>query len=382
MKRNRAVLQIIGTLAPGGAEVRMLELIQNLKNQEIKFIILQTNKVPGVLTKEFEDAGALVINAPMKSFRFHREFFKACVINRVQVFQCGVSPGSMRIALWMLVASLLGVPERSVRFHSDGLGKSLSRFQRISDRLFRLFINWTATSITGVSPSALTLAWRSDWQKDPRCRVLIAGVDLNRFEMFVDHQDYRSKLGISEKAEIILHVGRATPGKNRDFAIKTLADIPPGSSGRPHLVFVGSESKMERSRLSDSARTYGLEGFVHFLGHRGDVASLMKIADMLMFTSKFEGLPGVVFEARAAGLPVVSSKLPGTEYLASKLSGIVLLDLAQQSSVWGKEIRGVLEAYRPTIESRDEILNYMRGSEFDLSYASNCYLEVWRFNKI
>lgn len=380
--RRRGVLQIIGTLAPGGAEVRMLELIGALEKQNIEFTILQTSDKPGVLTADFERAGSRVLTQPMKSMKFVREFFKACVVSRVQVFQCGVSPGAMRIALWLPIAAFLGVPVRSVRFHSDGQGKELTRQELTRDRVFRFVIRIFATTITGVSPSALTYAWHANWQKDSRCSVLVAGVDLSRFAPRTVEGLSRTELGIPETGELVLHIGRSTAGKNRDLAIKTFGKLIGESQKITYLLFVGSESAEELQRLQELAKSCGVDKYVRFLGHRNDVASLMRAADCLLFTSKFEGLPGVVFEARAAGLPVLSSRLPGTEYLAGKLRKIILLNVGDSPLNWATALRSILDRYRPTDATRAVDLNMMIGTEFDLRVSSAAYLQSWGIDKI
>jgi glycosyltransferase involved in cell wall biosynthesis len=68
--------------------------------------------------------------------------------------------------------------------------------------------------------------------------------------------------------------------------------------------------------LSNELRTLtsslSLESHVHFVGRQSNVAGLMKACDMLVLPSLWEGLPNVVLEAMAAGLPVVATAVDGT----------------------------------------------------------------------
>ena len=47
------------------------------------------------------------------------------------------------------------------------------------------------------------------------------------------------------------------------------------------------------------------------LGRRDDVPDLMQISSLLLLTSCFEGMPNVLMEAQALGLPVVASNVGG-----------------------------------------------------------------------
>jgi glycosyltransferase involved in cell wall biosynthesis len=64
-----------------------------------------------------------------------------------------------------------------------------------------------------------------------------------------------------------------------------------------------------RSKLERLARTLGIGDQVRFLGRRPpeEVADWMNRADVLCLPSRSEGMPNVVLEARACGLPVVAS---------------------------------------------------------------------------
>ncbi len=47
------------------------------------------------------------------------------------------------------------------------------------------------------------------------------------------------------------------------------------------------------------------------LGRRDDVLQLMQVSSLLLLTSNFEGMPNVVMEAQAVGIPVVAPNVGG-----------------------------------------------------------------------
>jgi glycosyltransferase involved in cell wall biosynthesis len=75
------------------------------------------------------------------------------------------------------------------------------------------------------------------------------------------------------------------------------------------LVIVG-QGTLE-AELKQMAGRLGLGDRVRFLGLRTDVASLMNAADAFVMSSAWEGMPMVVLEAQASGLPVVATHVGG-----------------------------------------------------------------------
>jgi len=128
-----------------------------------------------------------------------------------------------------------------------------------------------------------------------RSRTHYLGVELDRFGP-----------GGEREPGLILHVGRLVEKKGTSVLIDALARLPDAS-----LVVIGDGP--ERSRLEK--RSAGLGERVRFLGslHAGAVAEWMQRACMLAAPSvtarngDTEGLPTVIVEAAAAGLPVVGT---------------------------------------------------------------------------
>ena len=147
------------------------------------------------------------------------------------------------------------------------------------------------------------------------CRVLYNGIDLARFRgARAEGASIRQELGIPPEAPVAGVVGRLARGKGHlDFlrAARAVARSEP----RARFLVVG-EGPM-RAELEETARELGLGERVLFTGYRGDIPALLGSMDVFVFPGRPDeegripdGLPGVVIEAQAAGLPVVSSDLP------------------------------------------------------------------------
>ena len=79
---------------------------------------------------------------------------------------------------------------------------------------------------------------------------------------------------------------------------------------RPRLVLLVAGRLGDMSRELERLRDRpGLRGQVHLLGHPDDVPEILAAADLFVFPSLYEGLPGAVIEAMALGLPVIASRI-------------------------------------------------------------------------
>jgi glycosyltransferase involved in cell wall biosynthesis len=102
-------------------------------------------------------------------------------------------------------------------------------------------------------------------------------------------------------------VGRLVAWKQVNGLLEALTEVP-----ELGLVVVGDGP--ERPRLERRARELGVQDRVYFAGRRPkkEALSLMAACDLFVLNSAYEGLPHVVLEAMALGLPVVATAAGGT----------------------------------------------------------------------
>src|SRR5688572_6007569 len=99
-----------------------------------------------------------------------------------------------------------------------------------------------------------------------------------------------------------LAVGRLAPQKNFALLVEAFARL---ATPEDQLVIAGEGPC--RAALERQVSRLGLTGQVLMPGHVGDVAQLYRNADALVLSSDYEGVPGVVIEALAAGLPIAAT---------------------------------------------------------------------------
>lgn len=120
--------------------------------------------------------------------------------------------------------------------------------------------------------------------------------------------DFKIKNGFSEKDKIILFFGRLEGAKNPLLLIDAFYSLVKNNSNIKLLV-IGTGS-LENDVIK-RVKKYDLQESVRLLGvvPQDDLIKIMKISDVFLMTSAFEGMPMSVLEALASGLPVVSTNV-------------------------------------------------------------------------
>ncbi len=142
-----------------------------------------------------------------------------------------------------------------------------------------------------------------------RIRVIESGVDLSRFPTARATAAEREGLGLPADARVIGTVGRLVPEKDHPTLFEAFLLVRRAVPAA-RLLVVGDGPL--RAELEARSRSLGLADSVSFLGSRGDVPALYRSMDLLVSTSRWEGLSNVLLEAMAAGVPVVATRAGGT----------------------------------------------------------------------
>ncbi len=135
----------------------------------------------------------------------------------------------------------------------------------------------------------------------------------------------RLKLGASESTILIGWVGRLDPKKNVDDFIEAAAIVHAQNISARFLVIGGPDAFLPdyASQLEALAKARGLAGVLEFLGDRKDIPSLLSALDIFVWLSKGEGMPHVIAEAGAAGLPVIATPDNGaTQQIEDGVTGL------------------------------------------------------------
>lgn len=141
--------------------------------------------------------------------------------------------------------------------------------------------------------------------------VVPNGADAQVF-MPRDHAEARRRLGIPPEGPVISYVGKLVPRKGVDTLVEAMGILAARSAEAPRLVMAGIGGM--REPLEQRAAELGVADRITWLGKvpHDDVGWVMSAGDVFVLPSLSEGLPTVVCEAMACGLPVVATAVDGT----------------------------------------------------------------------
>lgn len=353
--------------------MRTLDLMRRIDRERFHFDFCSLSGEKGILDSEIRKLGGEVHYCKLRSLSFNRRF---CNLLRSEKYDIVHSHVHYFSGYILRLADKCSVPRRIAHFRSttDVLKKTLKR--RLQTNIMRLLINQHATSILAVGNGVMETAWRPDWKDDFRCMVIPNGLDVDLFQEDVDRKKIKEEIALPVNCKLIIHVGRMTTlAKNYVRLAEILAEIL-AEDNNVYAMLVGKETEAIKAAIVEKLQQKAVLDRVIFAGVRNDVPRLLKVADILLFPSLWEGLPGVVLEACAAGTPVLTSDIPGIRELADTFKLVQLMSLKQDNTSWCHAVQNILKK-DITIKERGEAFRQFNSTPYSINHALRMYEAIW-----
>ena len=109
---------------------------------------------------------------------------------------------------------------------------------------------------------------------------------------------------------------------------------------------------------------------IKFLGSTNQIKGYLSAMDLFLFPSRFEGLPLVLVEAQANGIPIVCSDVITDEAIFS--NNVLKLSLEMDKSVWVDSIIKMLA------NRNENVIYALKEYGFDINETSEMILERYK----
>lgn len=322
------ILQVVTQMNRGGMENRLMDIYRNVDRTRVQFDFYVLRQERGQFDAEIEEMGGRIYyNKPLSARRLGE------IVRRFEAFFSAHPEYSVchaHINQWCPLvlegARRAGVETRIAHARTALSGRSASVLVK---NFIRLLAADSPTHRFAVSEKAARWLYTDARFERGECEVWPNAIETKKFLFDKETREKtRASLGLSDEYTV-LHVGNLRRVKNHDFLFSVFRAITEREENAVLLLAGTGEREAELRTL---AQTLGIARNVRFLGSRSDVPALLSAADVFVFPSFYEGLPGAVLEAQAAGLPCLISDTIAHEVSLS--DAVQRLSIGAEPGVW------------------------------------------------
>lgn len=309
----QAVAIMIGQLAQGGSERQLYMFLKECDRSHWDPVIYVSGEL-GYWEKPIRDLGMPVVLLTGNPIAKMRQFRAACIAQSAKYFFS-----------WSSYTNGYALALAGCGVHCIGSFRNAS----FADLPARLRWFWTWFSIAGLAKAVCNS--RETWAQLSRLHSLRRRIIHipNAVQVFeLDEiagwrKKWRKHLGFTEDQIFILGVGRLVPQKKFSRFIDVVAEV---NRYLPVRAVIAGHDHGALKELQNQAETLGVQDIIRFIGTVPDARELMCAADIFLLTSDHEGMPNVVMEAMAAGVPCVVTSVNGVKDLIDHRSNGFISD--------------------------------------------------------
>ncbi len=285
----------------GGIETYIINLYRNIdkKKFEISFLIFKGEKV--CFYDELKQDGAIFFEIEKRTknyFRFISDLKKVFKENEFDFIHFNLVDFSCFERI--LIAEKYSNAKIIIHSHIAN-NIAMKKKTNFLSKIGEYFIKKYEENYIKVACSKLAGDYMFKDFKNKDYLIFNNAIDVSKFKFDTKiREEKRKELGINKNTLVIGNIGRFVEQKNHELLIEIFYRL---DKVIPNLELVLVGEGPLKADIEVKVKKYNLQNKVKFLGLRNDVNELLQVIDIFMMFSKYEGLPFVLIEAQAAGLP-------------------------------------------------------------------------------
>jgi glycosyltransferase involved in cell wall biosynthesis len=359
------ICHVINSIEYGGAETMLVDLIDVMSDTEVTVISIEGM---GRLQPKLKSAGATVKGLdesirfdPRTVAKLRRIFIKESydVVHAHLPYAQTVS----RLAACM-------ANQHAIVSTQHNAPTAYHPLTRITEQMTRPLDTKTVAVSQGVERAHTGTAHEPGRLEDDWCTIY-NGIAVEKFCTDIaraNDEQVRDEFNINASTTVLLNVGRYVPAKGQKKLINAFSRA---ETDDVILLLVGHGPLQDdlRSLAADN----GLSDCIHVTGQVSSVHPYYAISDVFVTASRIEGLPITLLEAMAAGLPIITSDIPGIdEVVQNGETGLLFSpnDIEELASIIASFEHRSLSKYTRT--ARDCV-----KSEFDIEHTAESYRQLY-----
>ena len=300
------LMQITHDLSIGGLQQVVVNICRTIDRDKFDVTVLCLRDA-GELVPEIEKLGIKVILVPQKeNHTDYFSFLKIAKILREEKVDIIHTHNSQPFIEGTIGAILSGV---KAIIHTD-------HAREFPDKRRLMFAEWLmshfAYKVVGVSEHTSHNLNKYEKISTKKIMTIPNGIDETVYNININTEKKKHEFGIKGSGPVIGLGIRLSEQKGityllhaMQYLIKEFPDI---------TLIIAGDGGLEQ-KLKTEARDLGVDKNTLFVGSRSDIPELLKLFDLYVLPSLWEGLPMVLLEAMAAGCPIVATDVGGN-YMA------------------------------------------------------------------
>ncbi|MFH0969699.1 MAG: glycosyltransferase [Patescibacteria group bacterium] len=200
-------------------------------------------------------------------------------------------------------------------------------------------------------------------------------IDLKSFEFDINKNEKMKELGIKEENINIVSVSNLRKGKGHKYLIEAFNEVfkenknihpvksSPGEVGKAefngvNLIIVGDGD--QRPILQNQADISEARENIYFLGKRSDVLEILKISEIFILPTFYEGMSNAIMEAMASKLAIITTNIKVNHDLIKDSYSGILVPVANSEAIKNSMLR-LLESPEERIRLGENALNEIKN---------------------
>lgn len=359
------ILYIIGSLAIGGAEKLLTDIIEQLDNLGYSVSIYLLKSTNSFLFDRLKSRNIQIITSNIPFYSPIHIYNIIKLSSKFDIVHANLFPS----LYWGAMAKFIISRTKGNSSNTKFVYTEHSTYNRRRDKKWLSFFekciynqyNKIIAISSQVKNNLVIWVGLSD-----KIEVIENAIDVDYYSNSSPFN--RELLNISNNSIIILMSARFTTAKDQETLIKAFSLL---KHDRVVLVLVGDGPL--KAKCETLVLHLNLQNTVLFLGARDDVPQLIKMADICVLSSNWEGFGLVAVEYMAAGKPIIVSDVPGLNDVVRGAG--ILFKVGEVQELTDKLQHLITNAdYRREISEKCRC----RSMKYDISFLISSYLKLYK----